>query len=113
VQNKLCEALSQPVEALFKAGDADTWASIRGLVRSESDAAALEFSSAIWGFELSQSRVESMVAELKEYAKLVVERKSRDVAQMVDLLMAKRFAACVYVHYFNLACFLNFFLFFG
>ncbi|KAL8508380.1 hypothetical protein ACS0TY_018840 [Phlomoides rotata] len=91
-ENRLSEALIQPVEALFEAGETDTWASIRSLLKRESDAAASAFASAIAGFELDESAVEKMVRDLKEYAKKLVERKSREEAGKVLIRMKDRFA---------------------
>ncbi|KAI3455853.1 hypothetical protein Pfo_012516 [Paulownia fortunei] len=91
-EKRLSASLIEPVESLFDAGGIDTWASIRSLLKRESDVAASAFSSAIAGFELDQATVNKMVHNLKEYARKLVERKSREEAGKVLIRMKDRFA---------------------
>lgn len=80
------------MESLFEAGGTDTWPSVRSLLKHESDVAASAFSSAVASFELDQATVEKMVHNLKEYARKLVERKSREEAGKVLIHMKDRFA---------------------
>lgn len=91
MQKRLSEALTEPLEFLFEAGGTLTWASIRSLLKRESDLATSTFSSAISGFELDQATVDRMVQNLKEYARQLVERKSREEARKVLICMKDRF----------------------
>ncbi|KAL8033898.1 hypothetical protein ABFX02_13G186200 [Erythranthe guttata] len=91
-EKRLSAALTEPVESLFEAGGADTWASIRNLLKRENDIAASAFSSAIAGFELDQKTVDKMVQNLKEYGIQLVERKSREEAGKILIRMKDRFA---------------------
>lgn len=90
VQKKLTEALIAPVESLFEVGGEDTWASIRRLLKRETEAAVLEFSTAIEGFELDQSTIDTMVQNLRNYARNVVEKKAREEAGKVLMRMKDR-----------------------
>ncbi|KDO77423.1 hypothetical protein CISIN_1g0398393mg, partial [Citrus sinensis] len=74
-EKNLTEALSGPVESLFEVGDEDTWASIRRLLKRETEAAVLKFSTAIAGFEMDQAAVDTMVQNLRSYARNVVVKK--------------------------------------
>lgn len=91
MQKKLSDALVEPVEVLFESGGANTWASIRSLLKRESDIAASVFTSALAGFDLDQETVETMVNNLKDYARKLVERKAREEAGKVLILMKDRF----------------------
>lgn len=90
MQKQLSAALSEPVESLFEAGGKDTWASIRKLLKHETEVAASEFSSAITGFELDQETLKTMLQNLREYARNVVEKKAREEAGKVLILMKDR-----------------------
>lgn len=90
MQKKLTEALSAPVESLFEVGDEDTWASIRRLLKRETEAAVLEFSTAIAGFEMDQATVDTMVQNLRSYARNVVVKKAREEAGKVLIRMKDR-----------------------
>lgn len=92
MQKRLSGALTEPLESLFEAGEADTWGSIRSLLKRESEAAASDFSSAVSGFELDQETVDKMLHDLREYARKLVERKSREEAGKVLIRMKDRFA---------------------
>lgn len=91
-EKKLTEALSAPVESLFEVGDEDTWASIRRLLKRETEAAVLEFSTAIAGFEMDQATVDTMVQNLRSYARNVVVKKAREEAGKVLIRMKDRFS---------------------
>ncbi|KAL2494043.1 Protein ROOT HAIR DEFECTIVE 3-like protein 2 [Forsythia ovata] len=90
-KKQISAALTEPVESLFESGGKDTWASIRRLLKRESDVAVSAFSSAIAGFELDQAIFEEMIRSLKEYSRSVVERKAREEASKVLVRMKDRF----------------------
>ncbi|KAI8524674.1 hypothetical protein RHMOL_Rhmol13G0166300 [Rhododendron molle] len=92
-EKKLDQAVAAPVESLLEAGGKDTWASIRRLLRRETEAAISEFSSAVTGFELDQSTFDKMVQNLRDYARSIVEKKSREEAGKVLILMKDRFSS--------------------
>ncbi|KAL5577679.1 hypothetical protein UlMin_019378 [Ulmus minor] len=91
-EKQLSASLAEPVESLFEAGEKDTWASIRKLLKRETEVAASEFSSAIAGFELDEETVETMLQNLRDYARSVVEKKAREEAGKVLIRMKDRFS---------------------
>lgn len=91
-EKNLTEALSGPVESLFEVGDEDTWASIRRLLKRETEADVLKFSTAIAGFEMDQATVDTMVQNLRSYARNVVVKKAREEAGKVLIRMKDRFS---------------------
>ncbi|KAI8564527.1 hypothetical protein RHMOL_Rhmol03G0188500 [Rhododendron molle] len=92
-EKKLDQALAAPVESLLEAGGKDTWASIRRLLRRETKAAISGFSSAVTSFELDQSTFDKMVQNLRDYARSIVEKKAREEAGKVLILMKDRFSS--------------------
>lgn len=90
IQKQLDERLIEPIESLFEAGGQDTWASIRKLLKRETENAVSEFSTSISGFELDESTVEKMLQELRDYARSVVEKKTREEAGKVLIRMKDR-----------------------
>ncbi|KAK4399503.1 protein ROOT HAIR defective [Sesamum angolense] len=90
-EKRLSLALSEPLESLLKLVG-QTWVSVRSLLKRESDAAASNFFSAVSGFELDQEIVDKMLHDLKEYARKLVERKSREEAGKVLIRMKDRFS---------------------
>ncbi|XP_051128957.1 protein ROOT HAIR DEFECTIVE 3 homolog 2-like isoform X2 [Andrographis paniculata] len=92
-ERQVSAALNEPLESLSEAPGTDTWASIRSLLKRESDAAASAFFSALTGFELDQATIDDLVQNLKEYARKLVEKKSRDEAGKVLIRMKDRFAS--------------------
>ncbi|XAR56145.1 hypothetical protein NMG60_11036501 [Bertholletia excelsa] len=91
-EKQLSQALAAPVESLLDVGGKDTWASIRRLLKRETEATISQFSSAIPGFELDESTSEKLVQNLKDYARGVVEKKSREEAGKVLIRMKDRFS---------------------
>ncbi|CAL1402357.1 unnamed protein product [Linum trigynum] len=91
-ENKLTEALSHPIESLFESGEKDTWASIRKLLKRETDAAVAEYSTAIVGFELDEATVDAQLQHLRDFARNVVEKKAREDAGKVLIRMKDRFS---------------------
>ncbi|KAI9197925.1 hypothetical protein LWI28_006806 [Acer negundo] len=92
-EKKLAEELIAPVESLFEVGSEDTWPSIRRLLKRDSEAAVLDFSTAIAGFELDQSTVDAMVQNVRSYARNVLEKKAREESGKVLIRMKERFSA--------------------
>ncbi|KAJ7969261.1 Protein ROOT HAIR DEFECTIVE 3-like [Quillaja saponaria] len=91
-EKQLAKALTQPVESLFEAGGKDTWASIRKLLKRETEAAISELLTAISGFELDQAIIETMQQSLRDYARNVVEKKAREEAGKILIYMKDRFS---------------------
>jgi len=90
VQKQLTKALSEPVGSLFDAAGRDTWASIRKLYRQETETALSGFSTSLSGFELDQVSSDTMLANLKDYARSLVEKKSREEAAKILIHMKDR-----------------------
>lgn len=90
MQNKLSTALTEPVESLLESGRRETWASIRKLLKHETEVAISEFSSAVSGFELDKAKMTKMVQNLMDYARNVVIKKAREEAGKVLILMKDR-----------------------
>ncbi|KAM0932498.1 putative P-loop containing nucleoside triphosphate hydrolase [Dioscorea sansibarensis] len=91
-EGQLSKALAEPVEALLDAASDDTWPAIRRLLQKETKSAISGFASALAAFELDQATVDKMLAKLEEYAKNVVESKSREEAGRVLIRMKDRFS---------------------
>lgn len=91
-EKKLTQALTEPVESLLEFGGKDTWPSIRELLRRETETAISGFSTAVAGFELDEETFNKMMQNLKEYARIVVEKKAREEAGKVLILMKDRFS---------------------
>lgn len=90
MQKQLTIALTEPVESLFEAGGKETWASIRKLLKRETDAAVSGFSSAIAGFELDQSTFDKLVQDLRDCARSLVKKKAREEAGKILIRMKDR-----------------------
>ncbi|KAF5177905.1 Root hair defective 3-like protein [Thalictrum thalictroides] len=91
-EKKLTEALVLPVESLLDVSGQDTWASIRKLLRRETETALAEFSTALSGFELDQAAFDKKVQDLRQFARSVVEKKAKEEAGKVLICMKDRFA---------------------
>ncbi|XXG68016.1 hypothetical protein AAC387_Pa06g1216 [Persea americana] len=90
-EKQLTKALVEPVESLFDAAGQDTWASIRNLLRHETEVAVSGFSAALSGFELDQETYDKMVGNLVSFGRSVVEKKAREEAGKVLIHMKDRF----------------------
>ncbi|CAI9771346.1 unnamed protein product [Fraxinus pennsylvanica] len=90
-KKQISAALTEPVESLFESGGKDTWASIRRLLKHETNVAVSAFPSAVAGFELDQAIFEEMVQSLQEYSRSLVERKAREEAGKVLVRMKDTF----------------------
>lgn len=91
-EKRLTLALTEPVESLLEAGRTDTWASIRKLLKRETDVAVSEFLTTIAGFELDQTTVDAMVQNLRDYARNLVKKKAREEAGKVLIHMKDKFS---------------------
>lgn len=90
-EKQLTDMLSGPVEALFEASENDAWTSIRKLLKRETEVAVSEFSTAVASFELDKPTIDTMVQNLREYGRNVVEKKAREEAGKVLIRMKDRF----------------------
>ncbi|XP_041015401.1 protein ROOT HAIR DEFECTIVE 3-like [Juglans microcarpa x Juglans regia] len=89
---KLKEALSGPVEALLDGASSETWPAIRKLLRRETEAAVSGLSGALSGFDMDEQTKGSMLQNMENYARGVVEAKSREEAGRVLIRMKDRFS---------------------
>lgn len=96
-EKKLTDALSGPVESLLEMSEKDTWASVRRLLKRETETALTEFSTALSGFELDQATFDKMVLDLRQFARSVVEKKAKEEAGKVLIRMKDRFST-VFAH---------------
>ncbi|XP_027088942.1 protein ROOT HAIR DEFECTIVE 3 homolog 2 isoform X1 [Coffea arabica] len=90
-EKQLSARLGEPVESLFDTGGKDTWASIRRLLRRETDAAVSGFSTAAAGFELDQEGFGKMVQNLRDYARSVVVKEAREQSGKAVIHMKDKF----------------------
>ncbi|XP_059624938.1 protein ROOT HAIR DEFECTIVE 3 homolog 2-like [Cornus florida] len=91
-EKQLTEALTEPVESLFEAGGKGTWASIRKLLKRETEAATSGFLTATASFELNQATIDRLLQNLRDYARSMVEKKAREEAGKVLIRMKDRFS---------------------
>lgn len=103
LQKKLSEALSGPVEALLDGASDDTWPAIRTLLRREMESAVSGLSSALSGFDLDEQTKSKMLTGLEDYAKGVVEAKTREEAGRVLIRMKDRYMFCNFDVWFQLS----------
>ncbi|GKC27082.1 root hair defective 3-like protein, partial [Tanacetum coccineum] len=71
----------------------DTWPAIRKLLSRETETAVSEFSFALSGFEMDEKDKDEMISKLKNYARGVVEGKTREEAAKVLYRMKERFTS--------------------
>ncbi|XP_009600674.1 protein ROOT HAIR DEFECTIVE 3-like isoform X2 [Nicotiana tabacum] len=91
-ETKLNEALAGPVEALLDGASDDTWPAIRKLLQRETDTAISGFAAALSGFEMDEESRDNMILRLKDYARGVVEAKTKEEAGRVLIRMKDRFS---------------------
>ncbi|KAI3671636.1 hypothetical protein L1987_87376 [Smallanthus sonchifolius] len=89
-ESKLKEALHGPVEALLEGANDDTWPAIRKLFFRETETAVSDFSFALSGFEMDKEEKEDMISKLKNFARGLVEGKTREEAAKVLYHMKER-----------------------
>ncbi|KAG7014019.1 Protein ROOT HAIR DEFECTIVE 3-like 1, partial [Cucurbita argyrosperma subsp. argyrosperma] len=92
LEKKLKEALSGPVEALLDGANNETWPAIRKLLQRETESAISELSKGLVGYDMDEKTKEKMVTSLENYAKGVVESKTREEAGRVLIRMKDRFS---------------------
>ncbi|KAI0516348.1 hypothetical protein KFK09_009020 [Dendrobium nobile] len=91
-ENRLAEALMEPMESLFEAAEGDTWASIRRLYKSETKKALLDLSASLSELELDQETFNKIMGGLKDFSRNLVEKKAREEAGKVLIRMKDRFS---------------------
>ncbi|CAL5327878.1 unnamed protein product [Camellia sinensis] len=91
-ETKLNVALSGPVEALLDGAGDDTWPAIRKLLRRETESAVCGFSVALSAFDMDEQTKDRMLTSLEDYARGVVESKTKEEAGRVLIRMKDRFA---------------------
>ena len=79
--------LAKRVESLLESGERDTWASIRNLLESNTEAAVSEFSDAAVSFNLNSSEIDTRSQHLREHARNLLEMKAREAADAGGVLM--------------------------
>ncbi|OMO70752.1 Root hair defective 3 GTP-binding protein [Corchorus capsularis] len=89
---KLNEALSAPIEALLDGANNETWPAIRKLLQRETASAVSGLSSALSGFDMDEQTKDKMLTGLQDYARGVVETKTREEAARVLIRMKDRFS---------------------
>ncbi|KAK7402264.1 hypothetical protein VNO78_14390 [Psophocarpus tetragonolobus] len=90
-KEKLKEALYGPVETLLDGANSDTWPSIRKLANRETELVVSEFSSELIRFDMDEETKKSMIMNLQDYAKGVIEAKAKEEAGRVLIRMKERF----------------------
>lgn len=80
------------MEALLEGGSDDTWPAIRKLLSRETETAVSEFSFALSGFEMDEEAKEDMILKLKNYARGLVEGKTKEEAAKVLYRMKERYS---------------------
>ncbi|KAI3670537.1 hypothetical protein L1987_87875 [Smallanthus sonchifolius] len=92
-ESKLKEVLDGPVEALLEGGGDDTWPAIRKLFHNETKTTVSEFSIALSGFEMDEETNEEMLLKLENYARGIVEGKTKEEAGKALYRMKERFTS--------------------
>nr|GFA38553.1 protein root hair defective 3-like [Tanacetum cinerariifolium] len=92
-ESKLKEALDGPVGALLEGGGDDTWPAIRKLFHHETKVAVSEFSVALSGFELDTQVNEEMLIKLENFARGIVEGKTKEEVAKALYRMKERFTS--------------------
>ncbi|CAM8993548.1 unnamed protein product [Rhodiola kirilowii] len=90
-EKKLTEALSGPVEALLDEAGDDTWPAIRKLYNRETESAISGLADALTSFDMDEKSREEMLANLKKFARGVIESKAREEAGRILIHMKDRF----------------------
>lgn len=84
---KLGDALEGPVETLFDEANHETWSSIRELLRHETESAVFDMSAVLSDLGADERITENMLAKLRDHTEDVVEKKARERAGRVSILM--------------------------
>nr|XP_043635564.1 protein ROOT HAIR DEFECTIVE 3-like [Erigeron canadensis] len=92
-ESKLKEALDGPVGALLEGGGDDTWPAIRRLFLHETKVAVSQFSVALAGFEMEEQANEELVIKLENYARGIVEVRTKEEASKALYRMKERFTS--------------------
>ncbi|KAF3338170.1 protein ROOT HAIR DEFECTIVE 3-like protein [Carex littledalei] len=92
-EERLKEALSEPVESILEAGSDNTWQSVRHLHRIETERTVSSFSDELSGFELDDTTRDAMISSLREVSRDIVHKKAREEASKALIHMKERFSA--------------------
>ncbi|XP_042756298.1 protein ROOT HAIR DEFECTIVE 3 isoform X1 [Lactuca sativa] len=92
-ESKLKVALEGPVAALLEGGGDDTWPAIRKLFHQETKTTISDFSDALSGFEMDKKANEEMVSNLENFARGIVEGKTKEEAGKALYRMKERFTS--------------------
>lgn len=84
-------ALEGPVAALLEGGGDDTWPAIRKLFHQETKTTISDFSDALSGFEMDKKANEEMVSNLENFARGIVEGKTKEEAGKALYRMKERY----------------------
>lgn len=83
--------MSGPVEALLDGANNETWPAIRKLLQRETESAISGLSKGLVGYDMDEKTEEKMLTHLKDYARGVVESKTREEAGRVLIRMKDRY----------------------
>lgn len=90
-ESKLNVALSGPVEALLDGANDETWPAIRKLLKREAELAVYGLSEALSGFDMEEETRNKMLTDLENYARGIVETKTKEEAGRALMRMKDRF----------------------
>ncbi|KAL0908042.1 hypothetical protein M5K25_022507 [Dendrobium thyrsiflorum] len=90
-EDKLNNALSEPVKYLLDDASDKTWPTIRRLLQLERMTTLVDFASMLSSFGIDQAIVETLVEKLEKYAINIVESKAKEEARRVLMNMKDRF----------------------
>ena len=75
----------------MKACGADTWDSVRNLVKQETEVVDTEFASDVARFDIDKEELEKNLQNLRGYARNLVEKEASLVAKDVSMIMQNRY----------------------
>ena len=90
MQKRLEKALAEPTAALLDAATPDTWVAIKKLLVQETQTVKTGLLNAVSGFEMDTDEKESMVSNLCETGKRVIEKKASEEANQALIRMKER-----------------------
>ncbi|XP_031476366.1 protein ROOT HAIR DEFECTIVE 3 homolog 2-like isoform X2 [Nymphaea colorata] len=91
-EEKLVEALDEPIDSLFDAANEMTWASITNLLQRVTESAVCDLSSDLAGFELDSVIFDKIKQNFFYNGRNIVETKTKEEAGRVLVRMKDRFA---------------------
>ena len=90
MQKRLEKALAEPTAALLDAATPDTWVAIKKLLVQETHTVKTGLLNAVSGFEMDTDEKETMVSNLCETGKRVIEKKASQEANQALIRMKER-----------------------